>query len=141
MTILPDDIDDATGERIEGTSKVIDTRFAKFEHEPQEIDPDLIEEINEEDLDAPEHTISEVELADISDEVHNTSYEVNEEMANHIASLDIGDSPAAVTIQFLAHKVYQGELSPAEAFSEAIDSGINPDKLAFAYNKLKQHFE
>ena len=100
----------------------------------------MLDEINEEDLDSPEHTFSEVELADISDEVHNTTVEFNEEMANQIASADIGSTPADVTVQFLAHKVYQGELNPAEAFEEALNSGINPDKLAFAYNKLKRHF-
>lgn len=141
MTVLPDDIDEATGERIDGSSQVVDTRIANWNHEPTENDPELIDEVIQDDIDHPEHIISEVELAEISTEINDSTVSYDETMADSIASLDFGNTPADITVQFLAHKVYQGELSPQEAFTEAIESGINPEALASSYQRLKSHFE
>lgn len=141
MTVLPPDIDDATGEIIEGTSKVVDTRIANWEHDEIEDDSELINEAIQGDTDHPEHIDSESELAEISVEVNESTVAYDETMADTIASVDMGDSPADVTVQFLAHKVYAGELSPQDAFSEAINSGINPEYLAASYRKLKSYFE
>ena len=141
MTVLPDDIDDATGERIEGTSKVIDTRVANWAHNEQDSeDPD---DLAYEDPDAVEEPLPplEVRLSDTFDEVYNTDYEVSDEMANSIASQDIGDTPEATTVKFLAMKVFQGEMTPEESFQAAVESGLNPDKLLFSYYQLKSKFE
>lgn len=140
MTVLPDDIDEATGNRIDGSSQVVDTRIANWNHEPAEDDPELIDEVIQDDIDHPDHIVSEVELATISTEINDSTVSYDETLATEIASLDFGNSPADITVQYLSHKVYAGELSPQEAFTEAVESGINPEALASSYQRLKAHF-
>ena len=141
VTVLPDDIDDATGERIDGTSKVIDTRVTNWEHNNQ-VSEDL-DDLAYEDPDAVEEPLPplEVRLADTFEEIYTTDYEVNDEVANQIAATDIGDSPESTTVKFLAMRVLQGELSAEEAFQNAVESGLDPDKLLFNYYQLKKHFQ
>ena len=35
MTVLPDEIDEATGKRIEGTAEIVDTRHVAFANEEE----------------------------------------------------------------------------------------------------------
>ena len=41
MTVNPPIRDEATGEIIEGSEQVVDTRIANWNHEPNEYDPEL----------------------------------------------------------------------------------------------------
>ena len=94
----------------------------------------------EEDLDAPEYQSLEVQMAEVSDEIHTTSVIPNDEIADQIASYKLGDSPADITVSYLSHKVYQGELTSEEAFQQAMNSGINPALLVDSYRRLRTHF-
>lgn len=144
MTVLPDDIDDATGERIENTSQVVDTRFTAFakDEEPNEYDPDLAEELKSDDPDHPEYVSEEERMADTQQDILTAEERTyNETLATSVSSLDLGDSPAAITVQHLTTQYYLGNISRDEAFTAAIESGIEPDKLMFAYWQLKNHFE
>ena len=152
MTVYPDQIDEATGQPIEGSSEVVDTRVANLAKEDLNYDgqsPDAYEEIDhlseEELIDAnPDYipeTISEVELASISDEIHQSSISPDAQLADSIASVDLGDSAADVTVQFLSHKVYNGDITAEEAFNEAINSGIPPEALASSFKRLQSYFK
>ena len=79
-------------------------------------------------------------LADTFEEINTTEYTASPEMVSSIASVDLGDSPEAITVQYLAAQVYEGNMTPEEAFNDAATSGLNPDKLIFQYNQLKKHF-
>ena len=95
------------------------------------------EELIEADADYIPSDISPVELAEISDEIHSSSVVISEDVANQVLSAPMGDSAADTTVTFLAHKVYQGDITAAEAFEEAINSGLPPEALAESFNRLK----
>ena len=142
LTVLPDMIDEATGQRIEGSSKVVDTRVTNWEGQSPETYEDLgIDEVEQDAL-APDDQDPEfsTRLADTFEEINTTSYDVNPDMANTIAQADIGDSPEAITIKYLASKVYGGDMTPEESFQKAVESGLDMDKLMFHYYQLKQQF-
>ena len=143
MTCLPDIKDEATGAVIEGTAEVVDTRYTNFvEQSPEayeDVDDGLYGEPPTIEEDIPEATA--LDLADISEEVMEAPTEVNLEMANAIAQVDLGDSAEAVTVQYLASKFYQGDITGEEAIREAVESGLDTDKLAFVFHKLKNYFQ
>ena len=75
----PDAIDEATGERIEGTAQIVDTRHVAFAEQDEdnsaEVDDPQFEDqdhLSEEDRDP----IFEVRLADTFEEINTTPYEV-----------------------------------------------------------------
>ena len=142
LTVNPPLRDEATGEYIEGTEQVVDTRFVAFtkDEEPAEVDPDLMDEINSDDPEHPDYVSEEVRLAETFDEINTTEYEYSEDIANQIAATDIGTSPEATVVKYLASQVYLDKMSPEEAFQTAVESGLNPDKLMQQYYQLKQHF-
>ena len=146
MTVLPPEVDQATGEVIEGTEQIVDTRHVAFAKNdiPNEADPhleDLAEQLSEEDPDDPNYLPLEVRLADTSEEIHTTPFAADPDMAAQILHHDNGNSLPELLIQNLAYKAYNGELTPAEAFEEAVNSGHNPDLLLAAYYQLKSKFE
>ena len=133
--VNPPEIDQATNQIIGEPEVYENIPFAQEEEEEEftEVDEDAL---------APEdrEPISELELAEISTEIMESPTEVSPELAAEIAAFDLGDSPADITISFLAHKYYEGEITAEEAFTEAINSGIHPDKLASSYKRLKEAF-
>lgn len=153
MTYLPELVDEATGERVEGTGLLTDTRLTTLQKEEQlnfegqdptsyeDVEPLTEEELIEADADYVPQDISPVELASISDEIHSASINPDEALAASIASVDMGNSAADITIQFLTHKVYDGQLTPTEAFEEAVNSGLPAEALAASFRKLQSHFQ
>lgn len=140
MTVLPDQFDEATGERIENTSQVVDTRVANWHGQS----PDTYEDVSvdEDALNPLEVEPSfEVRLADTFDEINTTPFDINPEFANEIAAVDMGDSREAITVQYLASKVFNGDMTPEESFQHAVESGLDMDKLMFHYYQLKSNFE
>ena len=149
-TYIPDVVDEMTGERIEGTGTLAESHVVNLVKQDlnfdgqspetyEELDP-LTEEEQERidaDADYEGEELSPTELADISDELHSHSIVVDEAHAASIASVDMGDTPSNVVVQYLTHKVYQGELTPSEAFGEALDSGLPPKALAASFRKLQ----
>ncbi len=135
FVVNPPERDEVTNEYISEPEVYENTPFAQ--EEPEETFTDV-----DEDALAPEdrEPISELELGEISIEIHDTTVIPDETLATEIAAYSFGDTPSDITVQFLAHKVYQGELTAEEAFSEALDSGINPDYLAASYRRLKEAF-
>lgn len=138
MTVLPPEIDEATGEVIQGSEQVVDTRVANWDHSELENDYQLDEDDDALEDQAPSE---EIRLAETFQEINTTKYDVNPEFANEIASVDIGDTPEAITVQHLVSQVFAGELLPEEAFQTAINSGLNTDKLMFAYYQLQNQFK
>ena len=132
-----------TGQRLFGTEEVQETRGFGFKPEYTYREDDPIEEIQlDNDALSPEDQTQpfEVRLADTFEEVNTTAYDIDPEFANSIASADIGASPEAITVKHLAASVYNGNISPEEAFQAAVESGMDMDKLMFQYYQLKQHF-
>jgi uncharacterized protein YcbX len=153
-TVLPDMIDEATGNRIEDTGMLCDTRHAAFakQDQPDLADPETEYEehttylTEEEALEAGIEFDSEVELdpvvaADISTEIHESTVQYDPEMAAAVVQVPMSDSPADVTVQYLTNQVYEGNLTPQEAFDEALSSGVSHAALADAYQRLKAHFQ
>ena len=147
MTVLPDQIDEATGERIEGSAQVVDSRHVAFAKEDLNFegqDPTSYEDVDvEDDAFNPDDVEPsfEVRLADTFEEINSTSFDVNPERANEIAQVDMGDTAEAITVQYLASKVYNGDITPEEAFQNAVESGYDMDTLMANYYALKSHFE
>ena len=142
LTVNPPMRDEATNEVIEGTEQVVDTRIANWNHEPAEDDPDLAEELKSDDPDHPEYVSEEERMADTQQDILTAEERTyNSSLAETVSSLDLGDSPAAITVQHLTTQYYLGNISRDEAFTAAIESGIEPDKLMFAYWQLKSNFE
>jgi len=148
MTVFPELRDEATNQPIEGSAEVVDTRIANIAKEDlnfdgqspktyEDVTPLTEEELIDADVDYIPSDISPVELAEISDEIHSSTVVVSEDVANQILSAPMGDSAADTTITFLAHKVYQGDITADEAFSQAVNSGLPPEALAESFNRLK----
>lgn len=141
-TVNPPLRDEATGEYIEGTEQVVDTRIANWNHAPSEDDPDLIEEAKQDDDSHPEHVSEEQRLADTEEAIFSAEeLAYDEELASAIPSIDIGNSPSDIIVQHLATQYYAGNISRDDAFNQAIQTGINPDDLASSFWRLKEHFE
>ena len=152
-TYLPDAVDEATGERVEGTGMLAESHIANLVKDDQlnfeGQDPTSYEEVSplteQEQIDAdPDYQpedISPVELASISDEIHSASVSPDEALASSIASLDMGNKAADIAVQYFAHKVYDGQMTPTEAFEEAVNSGLPPEALAASFRKLQSHFK
>ena len=141
LTVNPPIRDEATGEIIEGSEQVVDTRIANWHHEPNEADPslrELADEISQEDPDHPDYRSIEVRLADASDEINNATFAPNPDVAAALLSYDNGDAPTDLLVQHLAYRAYNGDLTPEEAFVKAIDSGHSPELLLKSYNHLKE---
>ena len=143
MTVYPDARDEATNEIIEGSAQVLDTLFANIAKEDEEVptevdDPsfDNQDHLSEEDRDP----LYEVRLSDTEEDIRTSEYSVSEDFANEIAGADIGDSPSDITVKFLATKVFQGHMTPDEAFADAVGSGLSPDALMQSYWTLKEYF-
>ena len=75
-----------------------------------------------------------------TDLIYNDAAEPNQETADAILEVDLGDSDAASVVQYLSFKYFAGEMSLDDAYNEALDSGIDPDELASAFNQLRSHF-
>ena len=145
VTVLPDAIDEATGERIEGTSVVSENHLVAFAKEDQitEQDDSPLEWVEEEPTDEPEEfpEATPLDLADISEQVMESDNTYQPEVVEAIVATDLGNSPEAITVQFLATKFFEGEMTGEEAIRDAIESGLDTDKLAFYFHKLKSHFQ
>ena len=75
-----------------------------------------------------------------TDLIYNEAAEPNQETAEAILEVDLGDTDAASVVQYLSYKYFAGEVSLDDAYNEALNSGIDPDQLAAAFNQLRQHF-
>ena len=148
MTVYPELKDEATNQPIQGSSMVVDSRVANLAKDElnfdgqspetfEDVTPLTEEELIDADADYTPSDISPVELAEISDEIHSSPVVISEDVANQIVSAPMGDSAADTTVTYLAHKVYQGDITAEEAFSEAISSGLPPEALAESFNRLK----
>ena len=65
----------------------------------------------------------------------------DESLAASISSVDLGTTPADITVQHLVTQYYLGNISRDEAFEAAISSGISLESLMQSYWNLKKYFE
>ena len=139
MTVLPPDVDPVTGDVI-GDAHVFNYRnkhpFFR-EEEMDSSDEDIEQDALSPDDQDPEF---EMRLADTFDELNSTPYDVNPALAFEIASADIGGTRADSAVQLFTSQVFNGDLSPEEAFRAAIDTGISADELMNSYYKLQRLF-
>lgn len=148
-TFIPD-YNEVTGEIDIENGSVAPTNMKNWVDDPdlnfQGQDPTSYEDVSPEeeliaeDPDHPDFELDAVVLADISDEIHNTPVSYDQEMADSIIQAPMSDSPADVTVQYLASQVYSGNISSEEAFNEAMNSGVDPALLAQSWRKLQSHF-
>jgi hypothetical protein len=82
----------------------------------------------------------ELTAEEATDLIYNEAAEPNEEVAEAILQVDLGDTDAASIVQYLAYKYFAGEVSVDDAYQEALDSGVDTDELTAAFNKLRTHF-
>jgi hypothetical protein len=82
----------------------------------------------------------EMSAEDLTDYIYENAAEPNQEIAEAILDVDLGDSDAASVVQYLSYKYFTGELSVDDAYNQALDSGIDPDELTTAFNQLRKHF-
>ena len=152
MTYIPDAIDEATNERIEGTGMVAPSHMANMMKDEQlnfeGQDPTSYEDVNlteeeliEADADYVPSDISPVDLAEITSEIYESSKSPSQELASEILRAPMSDSAADTTVTYLAHKFYQGEVTTDEAYQEALNSGIPPEALAQSYRKLQSYLQ
>ena len=147
MTVLPNEKSELTGDTLPGTAQVKETRGLGFndtdetDDESWERDEALRDQIEQEDPEDPNYAPFEVRLADTFEDINTSEYQVDPGMANSIAQVDLGNSPEAITVQHLAASVYNGNISPEEAFQAAVESGYDADILMENYYALKSHFE
>ena len=148
QTVYPELKDDATGLPIEGSAEVVDTRVANLAKEDLNYNgqsPETYEDVSDlteqEATDAdPDYVpegVSVVELSDLSDEIHSASVSPDETLASSILNVDMGDKAADVAVQYFSHKVYDGQMTPEEAFQAAVGSGLPPEALAVSFRKLQ----
>jgi len=157
-TVLPDLVDEATGERVEDTGMLCETHLTSLIKKDQSLllDPEteyeenIIELTPEEAVDAGLETtdgfisnddLDPTVLAEVSDEIHQSEFAPDEAVAAAVVSVPMSDTPADITVQYLAHQVYSGNITPEEAFEDALLSGINHAELIRSYDYLKSHFE
>ena len=146
MTVHPEQINEITGQRIEGSAEVVDSRFANWAaneggNDFSELEMSEEPEQDELGFEAPLFKDQQEALTETFDEVYNTDYSYSEEMAGAVAQADIGNSDAATTVKYLASQVYLNNLTPEQAFQQAVDSQIDPDKLLFSYYQLKSKLQ
>ena len=137
FTCNPPQINEATGER-EGDYEVYPT--IPFADDVDADDATDLYEAIQEDPDHPDYEFDESQLGELSIEINESSVAPDEALANQIASSSFGDTPSDVTVQFLSHKVFNGDITPQEAFTEAVDSGIPLEQLADSFNRLRHLF-
>ena len=138
-TYYPEEVDDATGERIPGTDTVIDTRFANLAKTDRDNG-----EVSSEEISVVEHGDdtfeNQVELAEVSEEINTTTVVADDSIAEEAMLLDMGDSDSAIAVQYLAHQVYSGNMTAEDAFNEAVTSGLPHNELLQHWNAMKTHF-
>ena len=140
VTVLPDDIDDATGERIPGSAQVKDSSMAGLVEDQILTDEQLQQSLDEQhevsinDPDSPDYIPEEVQISDtFQDVISNDDICQDPEVGERLLAADIGDSPSATVVKHLSYKWSQGEMTPEEAFNAAVDSGIEPKQLIASY--------
>ena len=154
FTYLPDMIDEATGEPIEGTGMVTETHRLLLPNKNNPnldptYDPSKGVELTDEQYKRIYHVddvirdeeLNPVVLADVSAEIHESNVSYDPEMATAVLQAPMSDSPADVTVQFLAHKVYNGDITAEDAFNQALMSGINLAELITSYDILNEQCE
>lgn len=144
MTYIPD-YDEVTGEIDLENGSIAPTNMKNWaaEDEPntEDFEPLTEEELIDADPDYQGEEVSPTELSDITDEVLGFSTEYDETQASAVLEAPMGDTPGDVTIQYLAHQFYTGNMSAQEAYDEALNSGVSPDELARSYRKLQSYFK
>ncbi len=58
------------------------------------------------------------------------------EMANWIASIDIGDAPSDLVVQHLTAQVYSGRMSIQQAYAKAFQSGLPKHDIYVSFSKM-----
>ena len=146
MTVLPAQIDEATGQVIEGSEELVGNHLTNIALQEREGLEDSLEEepptpaVIENESDLTEDDVDPVELADISEELMEAEVIASDEHAEQIMSVDFGDDDASLAVQYLAHQVYSGAMTTEEAFSEALNSGISHRDLINRFQRMQQHF-
>jgi len=137
MTVLPDAIDETTGQRIEGSAQIVDTRFANLVEEETETESYV--EVDDDAL-APEDRDPSMEerLAETHELIYNADIDINPEFANTIAGTDIGDSNAATIVKYAAMKTFNGDITKEEAMQLVIESGVDIDEAMQAFYQLQE---
>lgn len=107
----------------------------------EEVEPLTEEELIDADLDYQAEEVSPTELSDITDEVLGLNTDFDEAQASAVLEAPMGNTPGDVTIQYLAHQYYTGNMSAEEAYNEALNSGLPPEVLAKSYRKLQSYFQ
>ena len=112
----------------------------KLTGDPSHLSEQQLYELSLEEATEAEDTTSEMSAEEATDYIYNNAAEPNQETAEAILQLDLGDTDAASVVQYLSYKYFAGEVSLDDAYNEALNSGIDPDQLTTVFNQLRKHF-
>ena len=112
----------------------------KLTGDPSHLSEQQLYELSLEEATEAEDTTSEMSAEEATDYIYNNAAEPNQETADAILQLDLGDTDAASVVQYLSYKYFAGEVSLDDAYNEALNSGIDPDQLTTVFNQLRKHF-
>ena len=112
----------------------------KLTGDPSHLSEQQLYELSLEEATEAEDTTSEMSAEEATDYIYNNAAEPNQETAEAILQLDLGDTDAASVVQYLSYKYFAGEASLDDAYNEALNSGIDPDQLTTVFNQLRKHF-
>lgn len=139
MTYYPPEVDDATGQVIEGTDQVVETQFANFAKQERQNG-----EVSSQEETMVEHSETDfddqVALADVSEEINNTTIVADDAISDEVVLLDMGDSDSANAVQYLVSEVFAGNITAEDAFNEALTCGLPHNELLQHWNTIKTHF-
>ena len=112
----------------------------KLTGDPSHLSEQQLYELSLEEATEAEDTTPEMSAEEATDYIYNNAAEPNQETAEAILQLDLGDTDAASVVQYLSYKYFAGEVSLDDAYNEALNSGIDPDQLTTVFNQLRKHF-
>ena len=148
MTVNPDVIDEATGQRIPGTSQVRESLYSNYDKQIGNYHGEgegQYEDLGvNEDAYAPEDREQpvEVQLAETVELIENEIYATDPNFAQELAAIEMppGDTAGAL-VQNLSVAVYNGQVTQSEAIQMAIESGEDVSTLVYYFNAIKGLYE
>ena len=148
MTVNPDAIDEATGQRIPGTAQVRESLYSNYDKQIGNYHGEgegQYEDLGvNEDAYAPEDREQpvEVQLAETVELIENELYAPDDSFADELSAIEMPDGDtAAQLVQDLAVSVYSGDISQSEAIQLAIESGEDMSSLVYYFNAIKGLYE
>ena len=140
MTIFPEMTDEVTGQKIEGSAQVVDSRWANWANKEEADFEEDLEAVDREDLDHPEHINFDVALADAVEEINTSPVAPNPEFVAQVQAIETDGSSEAMLVQELIARTYNGQMTGDEAVIYAIESGYDAETMLGVFREFQELF-